>query len=480
MGSDGALEDLVIEAGRLVARRPHDSSAADQGDPVDLDGRFVLASLWDAHVHFDQWATAELQLDLSGTRSAGEAVARVAERVAEHPAGDDVLVGYGFRDGLWPDAPTLTALDAVSGVTPVALVSGDLHCVWLNSAAFGRLGVEPRPEGLLREKESEQAVGQLWTTTPEASDARAVTAASAAAARGVVGIVEFERARNLEVWTRRHHGGLTTLRVECAFYPPDLGWALGQGLRTGEPVPATDGLVRMGPLKVMTDGSLNTRTAYCHDPYPGLTGPHACGLLEVAPEQLETLMARARDRGITAAIHAIGDRANTLVLDVFERLGATGSIEHAQLLDDADLARFARLGVTASVQPAHVLDDRDVADHHWAGRTGRAFPFADLARAGATLALGSDAPVSPLDPWVTIAAAVHRSADDRPPWHPEQQLSIIQALTWSTRGGPAPVVGTPADLVVVDRDPLTSTPAELATMPVHATLVGGRWTWRAE
>ena len=186
---------------------------------------------------------------------------------------------------------------------------------------------------------------------------------------------------------------------------------------------------------------------------------------------------------------AIGDRANALVLDTFAALATTAGvgdvaapgrrIEHAQLLRDVDPARFAALGVVASVQPAHVLDDRDVADRLWAGRTGRAFPYRTLLDAGVEIVLGSDAPVAPLDPWITIAAAVHRSGDDRPSWHPEQEIPLPVALAAST-GPDGPVrVGRRADLCVTDLDPAAVPAATLRTMPVAGTMLGGRWTHRA-
>jgi predicted amidohydrolase YtcJ len=247
-----------------------------------------------------------------------------------------------------------------------------------------------------------------------------------------------------------------------------------------------------GPFKVVTDGSLNTRTAYCHDPYPGLGGTEAHGILSVPPDELVPLMRRAHDGGLHCAIHAIGDHANALALDAFAATGARGSVEHAQLLDDADLARFAELGVVASVQPEHAMDDRDVADRYWAGRTGRAFPYGALDDAGAVLALGSDAPVAPLDPWVAIAAAVSRARDGREAWHPEQRIGLHAALEASTDGrGLFPTAGGPADLVVLDADPLAvgreaggeadadAVGKALREMPVAGTLLAGRWTHRA-
>jgi predicted amidohydrolase YtcJ len=198
----------------------------------------------------------------------------------------------------------------------------------------------------------------------------------------------------------------------------------------------------------------------------------------VSPAELTGLLVRADAGGILPAVHAIGDRANTEVLDVFERLGLPGVIEHAQLLRAADLPRFAALGLVASVQPEHAMDDRDVADRLWAGRTGRAFAYGSLHAAGATVRLGSDAPVAPLDPWQAIASATSRSRDDREAWHPEQCLPAEAAMAGSARGRLHLTTGDVADLVVVDDDPLRAGRDRLRAMPVAATLVAGRWTWR--
>ena len=134
------------------------------------------------------------------------------------------------------------------------------------------------------------------------------------------------------------------------------------------------------------------------------------------------------------AIHAIGDAALELAMDAFEATGARGSIEHAQLITTRELRRMARLGISASVQPAHLLDDRDTTIQIWPDRADRCFAFRSMLDQGVELRLGSDAPVAPLDPWLAMAAAVHRSADEREPWHPEQALTASEALAASTDG----------------------------------------------
>jgi predicted amidohydrolase YtcJ len=181
-------------------------------------------------------------------------------------------------------------------------------------------------------------------------------------------------------------------------------------------------------------------------------------------------------------VHAIGDRATAIALDGFAAAGCTGRIEHAQQVLPADLPRFAQLGVVASIQPRHAVDDRDAAERHWAGATGRAFPYRALVDAGAEVVLGSDAPVAPLDPWDGIASAVHRSRDGRAAWHPEQHLDLDVALAAASGGRRAVRVGDVADLVVVPELPAAVLARDgvdgLRSTAVLGTLVGGRWTHR--
>ncbi|MHC3468000.1 amidohydrolase [Streptomyces sp. 7R007] len=473
LGPGGPLGSVRVAGGRITA-----VGDGDLGPPaLDLKGRTVLPGLWDAHAHVAQWAGNGGRMDLAGFRSA-RAVADAVRRWAGGAGTGEVLVGQGFRDGLWPDAPDRSLLDSVCPDRPVALISADLHAVWLNSACLALVGRAGHPTGVLREHACFEVIGALPEAPAGALDRRVADACRDAAGRGVTGVVDFHFADNIAEWTRRAAREPLPVRVRAAVYPAGLAEVIGRGLRTGDVVPGTDGMVRVGPLKLFTDGSLNTRTALCRDPYPGLEGTaRAYGVEETSYAELVRLIRHAAAHGVEAAVHAIGDRANTLALDAFEEAACGGRIEHAQLLTAGDVPRFARLGVTASVQPAHAVDDRDVADRHWAGRTGRAYPYADLLAAGARLEFGSDAPVSPLDPWLGIAAAVHRTGDERPPWHPEQRVPVRAALAASARGRTRVRAGDVADLVVVDVDPAVADARTLRQMPVYATMTGGRWTY---
>jgi predicted amidohydrolase YtcJ len=472
--------DVLLRDGVVADIGPRLEVVAD-AEVVDLAGRWLGPGLWDSHVHMDQWALVRRRLDVSTAASAAEAASLVGERLrSQHPAPGQPLIGYGFQDALWADEPTRALLDAVSGDVPVVLVSKDLHSVWLDSRALTAHGHGDHPTGLLREADA-FAVSTAVSAVPEDQlDVWVHEAAEAAAARGVVGIVDLEMTLSLDRWARRVAAGTTNLRVRAGVYPADLDEVVARGLRTGDVVPGTSGLVTMGPAKIITDGSLGTRTAWCHDPYVGREGdPGARGVATYEKEALVAYLTRASSAGLVPAVHAIGDAANASALDALEEVGCGGSIEHAQLLDPADVARFARLGITASVQPEHAMDDRDVADRLWAGRTGRSYAWESLAAAGVRLQLGSDAPVAPLDPWVAMAAAVWRSRDGREPWHPEQRLAAATALAASTGGRATVEIGSVADLVVTEADPLTATDSGLRGMVVAATVLGGRFTHRA-
>ncbi|MDJ0338340.1 amidohydrolase family protein [Cryobacterium sp. PH31-O1] len=484
---DTMLSDVHIAAGIITRITP----ATTQTDAPTLDGRTVIPGLWDEHVHLTQWALAGARFDLSSATSAREALELMRSHAVALDRGTSVdasdrpasqrdpsarptpLIGVRFRDAVWADAPTLRGLDEVTHGHPTALISHDLHCVWLNSAAAERFNVKVDASGLLREQAAFNvtiALGQL----PNAEvDALAAQAAQRAAARGVVGIVDFEMTWNRDVWQRRIAAGFDALRVDVGVYLADLDRAIAERMHTGQKIADTHGLLTVGPLKLLIDGSLNTRTAFCVDEYP--VGGH--GVLTVSEDELTEILRKAREAGLLPAVHAIGDAANTVALNAFERSNTTGRIEHAQFLQSADFARFARLGVTASVQPEHALDDRDAVELNWSAGADRVFALRSLLDAGATLAFGSDAPVAPLDPFTAMSAASSRArSDSREPWRPDQVITRSQALAASARGRTRLHVGDVADIAVLDGDPLTVSDAVFERMPVAATLLAGRPT----
>ncbi|WP_091120536.1 amidohydrolase [Nocardioides terrae] len=482
------MSDLLVRRARLVplagsrAEHPVDvlvrdgvvaavgAELDDAGVPtVDADGRWLLPGLWDAHVHLSQWALASRRLDLSSARSPEEALGIVTGALATGDGGP--VVGIGHRGGTWARPVTVAELDAATGAVPVVLVNGDFHHGWLNTAALDALGLARRDE-VVSEQEWFDAYPRLTGLVggPTVPDYQRVL--TAAASRGVVGVVDFEFGAPFADWTERWEEGCDLLRVRWAPYADTLAAAVEAGLRTGSVL--APGL-SVGPLKIISDGSLGTRTAWCCHPYAD-TGGH--GAPNLATADLRDLVARGHAAGFEVATHAIGDRALEAALAVYAETGATGSIEHAQLVTRDAVAELARLGLTASVQPAHLLDDRETSERVWPGLGGREFALRWLTDAGVRVTFGSDAPVAPLDPWLAVAAAVHRGDPGDEPWHPEQSLTVREALAASVDGRRT-AVDEPGDLILLDTDPLAASPAELREMSAALTVVAGRVVWDA-
>jgi predicted amidohydrolase YtcJ len=458
---------------------------------IDLGGRCVVPGLNDAHVHFPTWAVARSEVRLEGTGSVDEAVSRVRDALGSAQEGR-WLRGRGWRSGEWAEQPTKEALDAVTGEIPVALLAQDSHSLWLNSAALARAngdlevdgGVVERdeqgePTGVLREEACWQ-FRDRWIEISEAEYLEAMREGlRVAASRGVTAVHDKDGwIGALRLWQQLDD--LTSLRVWQSLPADQVDGLAELGFQSG----LGSSMLRVGYLKAFMDGTLGSQTARLLD---------GTGVQITSREELADIVRRAAAAGWPVAVHAIGDLANREALDAFEETREVWAprdlrqrIEHAQLLAAEDLGRFAELGVAASVQFSHAPSDRDLADRFWAGRTDGAYAYRSLWDSGAVVANGSDAPIEELDPLAGIAAGVLRSLDERPSWHPEQALGVEEALVatcvnpawlaYDERRRGKLVPGFLADLVVLDRDPVTIPPEELGAVEVVATMVGGRWT----
>ncbi len=461
-GAPGAPIDVLVEGGVITEVAPTITRPPGV-DEYDAAGRWVMPGLWDSHVHLGQWSRSAARLDTGPAGSAEDALALVAERLAAAPG--NPVIGWGHRPTPWPRQGTVAELDAIAPTTPVVLIAGDGHHAWLSSAAQAALGLPVRDD-MVREDEWFAVYNLLDHLTPDEDEAATYRAAQQrAAALGVVGVVDLEFGDTPDGWRERWSAGADLLRVRTGFYEGQLDDVIASRLRTGDPLLPDDHRLRLGPLKIISDGSLNTGTAWCRE--------HPVGEPNLSLAELTDLQARARAAGLEVATHAIGDAAVGAALTAYERTGARGSIEHVQLVARDDVVRMTRLPLRASVQPHHLVDDRDLTEQIWPDRADRCFAFRWLLEAGVPITLGSDAPVSPLDPWLAIDAAVRRTGDDRPAWHAEQALTRREALAASVDGRTALRVGAPGDLVALDSDPLTDTRPAVAL-----TVVAGGVTHR--
>jgi predicted amidohydrolase YtcJ len=482
-------------AGRLIAGGigTHEQALASP-EVVDLRGRCVLPGFNDAHVHFPSWSLAQQQVRLEGTQSLDEALQRVAAAARDVRPGR-WLRGLGWRSGDWSPSvePTKEALDRVTGDTPTALMARDYHSLWLNSAALDRAdgeleqhgGVVVRdergePTGVLRE----ECAWHFRDTYIHPTEREMVEASregiKLANARGVTAVHDKDGWLGaLAVFQRLQSEGSLSLRVWESHPKDDLGALLALPLAG----PFGNDFLRLGYVKAFMDGTLGSRTARMLD---------GTGVEITTRAELEETIVRAAERGFPVAVHAIGDLANRDALDAFEATRDVWHprklrprVEHAQLLGPEDIGRFAQLGVACSVQFSHAPSDRDLADRFWADKTDGAYAYRSLWDSGAVVANGSDAPIEELDPWAGVCAGVLRTIDDRPPWHPEQRLTLEEALV-ATCVKPAWLAGDErrrgklvpgflADLVVLDRDPFAAAPEELPSIEIVATMVGGRW-----
>ncbi|WP_122260958.1 amidohydrolase [Ornithinimicrobium cerasi] len=481
-GPDPGPTDVLVVDGRVARVGPR--TEARNGIPeVDGAGRWALPGLWDHHVHATQWGLTRSRLDTSAATSVAHAQDLVRRALTDGPVpATGVLVAFGHRTATWAQQPTVADLDAVTTAVPLVLISGDAHHGWLNTPALRLLGA-PATLGVVEEWEWFPVYDRL-SALPGAREVAEVGVARAlreAQQRGVVGVTDLEFGRPWEQWRQREDRGMPHVRARVGVYPDGLEEVVRSGLRTGDPLVGARGLVTMGPFKVISDGSLSTRTAWCCEPYAdGAQLPLPHGAANLGADDLAALVGLAHDAGIRSAVHAIGDAAVRQALEVFEATGAEGGIEHAQLVALEDLELWSRLPVRASVQPAHLLDDRPATEQCWPDRAGRTFALRAFLDRGIEVVLGSDAPVSRLDPWLAAAAAVHRGPVEEASWHPEQAITPREALACSVDGQRlAP--GARGDVVLVDEDPLAGhdltsgeQAARLRATTVSTTVVDGQ------
>ncbi|ODN75136.1 hypothetical protein L202_06342, partial [Cryptococcus amylolentus CBS 6039] len=459
-------------------------------DVKELGSQWVSPSLVDSHVHTSLNALHSHRLDLQTAKTAQQVLDRVADalndpkyRIVE---GCSNFAGTNMRNAGWPDPELLTrqALDAISSERPIHLFFNGYHSICANSLGLKLGGHKPEGHsGYLYEEEAFAMARVIGKVGADVMDEWVMEEARYAASLGVTEIVDLEWELGIIDWQRRYNKGFRSLRVNVGMYTDHLQYFIDRGLKSGDDVPDTNGLIKVGPFKIITDGSLGSQTAFCHDPYPG--SKDNFGVFNYEPEELGVLIKRGADNGFRMAIHAIGDHANQLTLQALsraEKILPGSTIEHAQLLSPSDLPLFGSLGISASIQPCHLVDDRDLCHKFWPGRELGAYAFRWLVDAGVPIRMGSDCPIAPLQPWEAMAVAISRAGegDEENPFCKEQIIDLEVAWAASTSNNKMKLeVGDRADLIIINADPLSCDAAGLRAMKVKGTMLGGDWTYKA-
>lgn len=518
---------MAVSGGRVVSVGPESELQALTTHRTERwrlpDELMVMPGITDAHLHLMSLVLAESHIDLTGL-DLGAALDAVAERHRQmSDAGDDAgwLLGHGWSMhdlGGWPGAADLAR---VAPGRPVALYAHDHHSRWISTAAVERARIgevaEPEVPALIRRDDDGRPSGILheWAATlvddvidePDWDDVGRTlqVVASRLAGLGLTGChdpgelnADTQIRRGPLFYRAMAEAGTLPLRVHGSIRAHQLDRAIELGLRSGESL----GRYTMGWLKLFADGSLGSRSAALLEPYsdaasnPPTGGPTGTVLTDA--EELDDLLRSAHAAGIVGQVHAIGDGAVRMALDVLGHIpaaerGPQRRIEHAQLVHPADQPRFGALGIAASVQPVHLRSDAPQIRAGWGDRGDDSFPLRGLLDGGALIPFGTDAPVEPPDPWPGIAVAVAR----RDPTRPDDEavgakhaISLVLALR-AACVDPAAVAGLAdvgrliagcrADLLVVPRsaveDPFDAA-AVAATHPL-ATLIDGQVVHRA-
>ncbi len=517
-GSFSQVSALAVKRGRLVGLGTDEEVLGLAGpltEKVDLEGAVVLPGIVESHLHLFLFGES-LGLVQAHWRPKEEILAAVAAAVADARCDGGWILGRGWNQEVWspPLFPTRHELDLLAPDLPVYLERTCCHAAWVNGKALELAGIDAStadPEGgEIRRDEKGEPTGLLVDTamrlvtkcipprTREGCRKVLLTAQKELFAQGITSACDMGTTPELFVLLEELYArGEMSLRVHgYGSSGVDGGVSLdayASFLERGPRADLCDGRLHLTGLKLFSDGSLGARSAWMEGDYADRPGHR--GNPREGGETLYAVMAAGVRRGFQIATHAIGDAANALVLDLYERLqrelpqarALRLRVEHAQHLRPCDFKRFADLALVASVQPTHATSDWAMAvERLGEERTERAYAWRDLLDRGVALAAGSDAPVESPNPFEGIFAAVtRRDRQGRPEggWHPRQAMTRVEALRAFTVGGAWAVgaekdkgsleAGRRADFIAVDRDILTCPEEEIGGTKVLRTVVGG-------
>ncbi len=445
-------EAVAIKDGKFIAVGDKDSILSGFKTDViidDIQNMHVLPGITDAHIHLLNYGMSLTRVNCE-TDTRAKCLQAVADRVRETKAGHWVI-GHGWNHNIWHlGNGTKEDLDAIAPRNPVYLSHKSLHSAWVNSSALREAGITANtsdPEnGLIERDESGKPTGILYEsamrlvedmipdTSPKQRENALALAQQSLNSFGITSAHDFDTWDCYETLRQFEQASKLKLRIMKSIPFSELDNAITSGLKSGD----GGGALRIGWLKLFSDGALGPQTAAMHRPYKDM---NSNGLLFLDSMEIIRIGQKAMSNGISTAIHAIGDRANFEVMNGFSKLFSDGyfenlhlkpRIEHVQIIDPDDSIRMAKIGITASMQPIHAISDRLMADKFWGGRCRNAYAWKSIQDAGSLLIFGSDAPVESPNPFWGVYAALTRQplekGDEVSAWYPEQQLTIQESL----------------------------------------------------
>ena len=496
---------LVVSQGKIVAATSdHDALqlAGPSTQKIDLAGAFVMPGFNDAHLHLGEGGRTKLSVDLIGCTSLDDMKKRI-QLAASAAAPGKWLTGGGWDHTLWTSAtlPTRADIDAVSNGHPAILVRIDGHIAIANSAALTSAGITPKtpdpaggkidhdasgqPTGILREDSAMELVRVHVPPLTGTERLQGLELATAdAASHGVTSAQDNSDWEDFLVMEQMEKDGKLPIRI-TEWLPFNAPVDVLKQHRAAHP--SSDPMLHTGMLKGFMDGSLGSRTAAMKAPFSD--DPGNSGLPRYEQPQLDKMTAERAQAGFQIGFHAIGDRATSMALHAFAQTASTEArnrIEHAQVVDPADIPRFHEIKVIASMQPNHLLTDM-----HWAesrlgpARAKYSYAWKAFLDAGVPLAFGTDYPVEPVTPFRGVYAAVTRTDEaGKQIFYPQNALTIWQAITAYTQGSAYAEFaenwkgklepGYAADFIVLDRDITAIPPPEILKTRVLRTIVGGK------
>jgi predicted amidohydrolase YtcJ len=502
---------VAIANGKILAVGDSAEMARYVGGGTEIlraDGGLVMPGFADGHTHFIDGGFQLTSVDLRDAATPEEFIRRLKDYAAGLKPGE-WITGGDWDHELWRGTPLPQRdwIDSVTPANPVFVNRLDGHMALANTAAIRAAGITkttPTPPGgeIARDAATgeplgifkDQAMGLIWRAapppTPEQRDSALARALAHAASLGVTATAHMSASwADLASYRRLQRAGRMTLRV-AVYLPLDEWRAVAETVGRGGP---GDDWVRIGGVKGYMDGSAGSRTAYFFEPFSDSAG--YSGLMQHSEAEMRAWIGGADSAGLQVAVHAIGDRANALLLAIYDSVAQVHGardrrfrVEHAQHLRAQDIPRFGALRVVPSMQPYHAIDDgRWLLKRIGPVRIRTTYAFRSLIGADAPLAFGSDWTVAPLDPVLGVYAAVtRRTLDGKHPrgWVPDQKITVGEALRAYTYGNAwavfmeqrwgALAAGRYADVVVLDRDLFAVPPDSLGGVKVRYTIVGGR------